>query len=66
LSKQEEHLILDIKNTFMPLETTTAIPNIQPHSKRRAYMCRHNRHYRYHKVSKEMQTFKHLGKISYL
>jgi hypothetical protein len=27
--KQEEHLILDIKNTHMPLETTTAIPDIQ-------------------------------------
>jgi hypothetical protein len=29
LGKQEEHLILDIKNTFTPLEAITAVQDIQ-------------------------------------
>jgi hypothetical protein len=67
LVRQEEHSILDIKNTSTPLEITLVIPDdIQLHTKHGTCIWNNNRYHGCHKDRKEGQIFKYFGKISHL
>jgi hypothetical protein len=64
--KQEEHSILDIKNTVTPSEKQQQFQIFETYTKHRACIQNNNRYYGCRKGRKEGQTFEYLGKMSHL
>jgi hypothetical protein len=60
MRKQEEHSVLDIKNTFISSEKTAAFPHIQTTG--HVYIQNNKKYYGCHKDRKEGQIFKCLRK----